>query len=170
MATPEEALAAAATHGWTVATVDDLAALDEPHGHVTTPPIELRLKSDELIATGYVSRPGEPPDLLLSHVDPMSLAGRGVALAVHEECLLGDLFQAGTCTCRQRLLDLTASVARRPDGLLLYLRAPRVAAPKPDVGRRAARILADLRITPASVIEYRSGQHAPLCTVAGHPT
>jgi len=47
---------------------------------------------------------------------------RGVALRVHSECLTSEVFGSLKCDCRQQLEQAQAEVARRGQGVILYLR------------------------------------------------
>ncbi|MQA09055.1 MAG: hypothetical protein GEU98_11025 [Pseudonocardiaceae bacterium] len=50
--------------------------------------------------------------------------GTDVAVHVHTECLLGDVFRSTACTCRHDLDAATTAISARGRGVVLYLRHP----------------------------------------------
>jgi GTP cyclohydrolase II len=46
----------------------------------------------------------------------------GVAVRVHSECLTSEVFHSLKCDCREQLHEAMAEIARREEGIVLYLR------------------------------------------------
>ena len=88
---------------------------------------------------------------------------RPVLVAVHAECLTGDVFGAHGCDCDARLHDALAAIAGEGEGVLVYLRGAEgrgaELGPHAQAGphsateaRIAARILADLGVRRARLL------------------
>jgi 3,4-dihydroxy 2-butanone 4-phosphate synthase/GTP cyclohydrolase II len=81
-------------------------------------------------------------------------AGADVVVALHRECLAGDLFGSHLCDCQTRLDRSLHAVAAGPRGVLLHLRGGsvghgRLAETELDV---AASVLRDLEVTSARLL------------------
>ncbi|GAA1854140.1 hypothetical protein GCM10009836_37730 [Pseudonocardia ailaonensis] len=167
---PPVALIAEVTAGTRVAGPEDialLAARDDVPVLDIADVVDHRLRHGDgergRITRGAVVRLPTPNGVLdavgyrdeVTGAEHLALVGRRTAtrplVAVHGECLLGDVFGGLTCDCAARLNAATATIAR-DGGVLVYLRRPgarAVGCPDPhawtaaDDGAAGA-ILADL--------------------------
>jgi hypothetical protein len=72
-------------------------------------------------------------------------------VAVHVECLAGDVLEAGTCDCRANLRGAMNSIGQHGRGIVLYLR-PSLSDTPEEHGMLAAHVLRDLRVSRATLV------------------
>ncbi len=121
--TTGEALAAfSQIHGLSLVTVSDLIAHRQRTERqlVAEATTRLPLRSGETRAVGYRSISDGTEHLALVYGDLGD--GVDVAVHIHTECLLGDVFRSIACSCRHDLDAAMAAIAARGRGVVLFLR------------------------------------------------
>jgi len=105
--------------------------------YVTSPVIRPRLEESAraVIPTRYGSfemvvfrNPEAAPDGLALSPEPVAIVRgdirgkRGVPVRVHSECMTSEVFGSLKCDCKQQLEAAQSEIARRGEGVVLYLR------------------------------------------------
>jgi 3,4-dihydroxy 2-butanone 4-phosphate synthase/GTP cyclohydrolase II len=125
MARGEELRAFAAEHGLQLITIADLVAYRRRVEQLLTREAEARMPTPHgaFRAVGYDCPTDGAEHLALVAGDHGALH-EDVLVAVHSECLLGDVLGSLHCGCGPRLDSALASVAAEGRGVVLYLRSP----------------------------------------------
>jgi 3,4-dihydroxy 2-butanone 4-phosphate synthase/GTP cyclohydrolase II len=108
-------------HGYPFVTVDDVVALRRQNEtlveRLTT--VRLPTRHGEFTAVGFRDRLTGAQHLALVKGD---VAGADAALVrVHAECVLGDVFRAGSCNCAAEVANSLRLIEESGCGVLLYL-------------------------------------------------
>ena len=115
----------------------------------------LPLRGGEFTAIGYRDDSGEPPVALVLG----ELTAEPIPVAVHVECVLGDVFGSLACECGRRLAAALELIVSAGHGMLVYLRVQRAellrhladpAASPLTAGQQnlAHAVIADLGVRP----------------------
>ena len=81
---------------------------------------ELPTRFGDFRAVAFTSVPDDKEHLAL--IRGQVRGGREVPIRMHSECLTGDVLGSLRCDCRDQLLGALEDLARRPSGILIYLR------------------------------------------------
>jgi 3,4-dihydroxy 2-butanone 4-phosphate synthase/GTP cyclohydrolase II len=163
----------AAEHGLAFITIADLIRhrqeVEGPSEKIAAAAIPTR--HGEFVGHAWRSRPDDAEHLAL--VRGSVRGDRPISVAIHHECLVGDVFGAQACGCASRLQRGLAAIAAEGEGVLAYLRAPREVAtatgshpdagrPDEDRARIAARMLSDLGVRKVRLLGDDAGWSAAL--------
>ncbi|KID27882.1 3,4-dihydroxy-2-butanone 4-phosphate synthase [Prauserella sp. Am3] len=153
-ASPEQIAVLGETHGHPVVGVADVVAHRLFHGDGIRGRVTRGEQATVQSAHGPLTAVGFRDEVTGSEhvalVGPQT--GTRAAVAVHVECLLGDVFGAAACTCARRLDGALCTVAA-DGGVLIYLRTPATAP------LAAAHRWTDVERGAASAIVKELGLH-----------
>jgi GTP cyclohydrolase II len=111
---------------------------------VRGPEILLPTEHGVLLATGYRDSHSAAEHLVLR--GPATDPAGAPAVQVHQQCPIGDVFGALTCSCRAELDAALAEMATSGTGITVYLRgtARRLLHPEPRLDERRAHLVASM--------------------------